>query len=197
MPLLTRSFKLFWTVRYRRGKQPEKDLIQEDIYTPPDHRFSFIQTCVEYLHIQGLHHYKNKSRQLWWAYKSQETCTKNTQQSKTSRSRQPFHVQNSPCNLQRFSTINDLCAKLVVCLNTSIPARKSLTKLFGITQIKNKSTRPYMKRFSEKMFKVEELIELIKSYALISGVKEKTLWKELYALRDRWLLEVKQTMKNL
>ena len=59
--------------------------------------------------------------------------------------------------------IHNLYAKLVVCLSISIPARKGSTKLFGITKIENESTRPYMKRFNEEMFKVEELIELIAS----------------------------------
>jgi hypothetical protein len=35
------------------------------------------------------------------------------------------------------------------------------------------------------MIKVEELIELIASKALISGVKERFLWKEMYDLPDR------------
>jgi hypothetical protein len=39
------------------------------------------------------------------------------------------------------------------------------------------------------MFKVEDLIEPAASEALINGVREKTLWKELYALPDRRLLK--------
>jgi hypothetical protein len=57
----------------------------------------------------------------------------------------------------------------MACLSISIPAKKSSTKLFGITQIKDKSTRVYLKRFDEEMLKVEDLIKLIASKALISG----------------------------
>jgi len=45
-----------------------------------------------------------------------------------------------------------------------------------------------MKRFNEEMLKLEDLIELIALEALISRVREKHLWKELYALLDRRLL---------
>jgi hypothetical protein len=37
----------------------------------------------------------------------------------------------------------------------------------------------------KKIIKVEELIELIASKALISGVREHSLWKEMYDLPDR------------
>ena len=61
------------------------------------------------------------------------------------------------------------CVKLMACLSISILAKKSSTKLFRITQIKDESTRVYLKRFDEEMFKVEDLIKLIASEALISG----------------------------
>ncbi|KAL9398735.1 hypothetical protein Peur_007696 [Populus x canadensis] len=56
--------------------------------------------------------------------------------------------------------------------------------------------RAYMKRFNEEMLKLEDLIELIALEALSSGVREKHLWKELYALLDRKLLKVKEAMEN-
>jgi hypothetical protein len=46
------------------------------------------------------------------------------------------------------------------------------------------------------MLKIEDLMEPVASKALISGAKEKILWRELYALLDRRLLTVKITMKN-
>jgi len=39
------------------------------------------------------------------------------------------------------ASFSDLCAKLVAYLNTSIPAKKSSTELFGITQAKDGSIR--------------------------------------------------------
>jgi hypothetical protein len=57
----------------------------------------------------------------------------------------------------------------MACLSISILAKKSSTKLFRITQIKDESTRVYLKRFDEEMLKVEDLIKLIASEALISG----------------------------
>jgi hypothetical protein len=46
------------------------------------------------------------------------------------------------------------------------------------------------------MLKVEDLIKLVASETFISEVREKTLWKELYALPDRRLLKVKKTMMS-
>jgi hypothetical protein len=46
------------------------------------------------------------------------------------------------------------------------------------------------------MLKAEKFIEPITSKSLISGVKEKILWKKLYALLDRRLLKVKQAIDN-
>lgn len=46
------------------------------------------------------------------------------------------------------------------------------------------------------MLKVEKLIELVASEASINEVREKILWKELYALPDRMLLKVKQAMET-
>ena len=56
--------------------------------------------------------------------------------------------------------------------------------------------RAYMKRFNEEMLKLKDLIELIALEALIRRVREKHLWKELYALLDRRLLKVKEAMEN-
>ena len=61
------------------------------------------------------------------------------------------------------------CVKLMACLSMSIPAKKSSTKLFGITQIEDESTRVYLKRFDVEMLKVEDLIKHIASEALING----------------------------
>jgi hypothetical protein len=50
------------------------------------------------------------------------------------------------------ANFSDLCAKLVAHLRTSIPAKKSSTELFEITQTEDESTKAYLKRFNEKMF---------------------------------------------
>jgi len=60
--------------------------------------------------------------------------------------------------------------------------------------MENESTRTYLKMFNEEMLKVKDLIEQVASEALINAVREKTLWKELYALLDRRLLKVKQAI---
>lgn len=62
--------------------------------------------------------------------------------------------------------------------------------------MKDGSTRTYLKRFNEEMLKVENLIKSVAFKALISRVKEKALWKKLYALLDRRLLKVKQAMES-
>jgi hypothetical protein len=90
----------------------------------------------------------------------------------------------------------DLHAKLVSRFNTNIPTKKSSTKLFGITQAGRESTQAYLKRFNEDMLKVEELIKPLDPEALIRGVKECSLWRDLYALHDRGLMKVKQVMEN-
>jgi hypothetical protein len=41
--------------------------------------------------------------------------------------------------------------------------------------VDDESTRAYLKRLTEKMLKVEELIEYVASKALINGVKGKAL----------------------
>ena len=84
----------------------------------------------------------------------------------------------------------------MACLSMSIPAKKSSTKLFGITQIEDESTRVYLKRFDVEMLKVEDLIKHIASEALINGQKEKkTFQRELYVLSGR-LLKIKQTIQS-
>jgi len=51
----------------------------------------------------------------------------------------------------------------------------SFIEFFRITQVDDESTRAYLKRLNEKMFKVEELIEFVAYKALINGVKGKAL----------------------
>jgi hypothetical protein len=78
-----------------------------------------------------------------------------------------------------------------------ISAKTSSIELFKITQAKDEFIRTYLKGFNEEMLKVEDLIKLVASEALISWVREKTLWRELYALQlDRRLLKMKQTMES-
>jgi hypothetical protein len=45
-------------------------------------------------------------------------------------------------------------------------------KLFGVIQQDNEFTRAYLKRYNEKMLKVEEIFESITLKALIKGVTE-------------------------
>jgi hypothetical protein len=55
----------------------------------------------------------------------------------------------------------------------SILTKKSFTKLFGITQTWNESTRTYLKIFNKEMLKIEELIEPVAFETFINGVREK------------------------
>ena len=80
--------------------------------------------------------------------------------------------------------------------NTSIPTKKTSTELFSEAEQESESTRAYLRRFNVEMLKVEELIEPIVSEALIKGVKEHVLWRELYVLPYRSLFEVNQIMEN-
>lgn len=73
------------------------------------------------------------------------------------------------------TSFNDLCVKLVTHFNISIPTRISSTKLFGITQTYDESTRAYLKQFNEEIIKVKKLIEYAAYEGLINGGKEKTL----------------------
>jgi hypothetical protein len=45
-------------------------------------------------------------------------------------------------------------------------------ELFGVTQQEGEFTRTYLKRFNEKMLKVEELLEQVALEALIRRVRE-------------------------
>jgi hypothetical protein len=63
----------------------------------------------------------------------------------------------------------------VACFNTSIPAKKSFMMLFGVTQQEGESTQAYLKRFNEKMLKVEELSKSVALETLIRGVREHAL----------------------
>jgi len=80
--------------------------------------------------------------------------------------------------------------------NTSIPAKRSSTELFGVTQIRGESTWAYLKRFNEEMLQMEKLIKLMTLEALINKVRECYTWKGLYALPDISFMKVKQAMKN-
>jgi len=46
------------------------------------------------------------------------------------------------------------------------------------------------------MLNMKKLIQLVASEALINGVRECSLWRDLYALPDRSLIRVKQVMEN-
>ena len=85
----------------------------------------------------------------------------------------------------------DLCAKLVARFSTSIPAKKSSTELFGIVQGEKELTQAYLRRFNEEMLQVEDLLEPIACEALIKGVRNEELWKQLHPLRNRTLMRVK------
>jgi hypothetical protein len=65
----------------------------------------------------------------------------------------------------------------VARFSTSILAKKSSTKLFSVIQQIGESTRAYLKRFSEEILKVKELLEPVAFEALIRGVREHALWK--------------------
>jgi len=81
-------------------------------------------------------------------------------------------------------SFGDLCSMLVTQFCTSVLAKRISTKLFGVTQTNDEFMRVYLKRFNEKIFKIKELIKLMASKTLISGVKWKALWKELYVLSN-------------
>ena len=66
----------------------------------------------------------------------------------------------------------DLCMKLMSQFRTNMLANKISTKLFSITQIGGEFTRAYLKMYNKEMLKVEELIEIIASEAMINGVRE-------------------------
>jgi hypothetical protein len=85
----------------------------------------------------------------------------------------------------------DLCAKLVARFSTSIPTKKSSTELFGIVQGEKELTQAYLRRFNEEMLQVEDLLEPIACEALIKGVRNEELWKQLHPLRNRTLMRVK------
>jgi len=54
----------------------------------------------------------------------------------------------------------------------------------------------YLKRFNEKMIKVEELLESIALEALIRGAREHVVWIKIYAFTNKSLLKVNLVMKN-
>lgn len=70
-----------------------------------------------------------------------------------------------------------MCNKLITHFRTSILVKKSLTKLFSITQLEGESTRAYLKRFNEEMLKVENLLEPMVIEPLICGIHNYFLWK--------------------
>jgi hypothetical protein len=69
----------------------------------------------------------------------------------------------------------DLYNKLIAHFSNNISIKKSLTELVSITQLKGESARAYLKRFNEKMLKVENLLELMAIKALISGINNYSL----------------------
>ena len=71
------------------------------------------------------------------------------------------------------ASFSDLCAKIMACLSTNIPTKKSFIELFGINKAKDESIKAYLKRFNEEMFKVEDLIESVASKVFILGEGKK------------------------
>jgi hypothetical protein len=69
----------------------------------------------------------------------------------------------------------DLYNKLIARFSNNISIKKSLTELVSITHLKGESARAYLKRFNEKMLKVENLLELMAIKALISGINNYSL----------------------
>jgi hypothetical protein len=67
---------------------------------------------------------------------------------------------------------SDLYAKIVIYFSMRIPAKKSFTKLFSITQLEGHSTKVYLKRFNKEIQNVKELIKTMASKALINEVRE-------------------------
>lgn len=57
-------------------------------------------------------------------------------------------------NYDLYFIFSNLCSKLIAYFSTSIPTKKSLTKLFTITQEERKSTRAYLKRFNKVTKKI-------------------------------------------
>jgi hypothetical protein len=98
-----------------------------------------------------------------------------------------------PNSIEGFS---DLCAKLVARFSTSIPTKKTFTKLFSVAWQEGESTQVYLRRFNTEMLKVKELIEPVALEALKRRVREHVLWRKLYVLPDRSLSKVKQFMEN-
>uniref|UniRef100_U7E2F4 Retrotransposon gag domain-containing protein n=1 Tax=Populus trichocarpa TaxID=3694 RepID=U7E2F4_POPTR len=91
---------------------------------------------------------------------------------------------------------NDLCAKLVARFSTSIPMKKSFAELFRVIQGGKESTLAYMRRFNEEMLQVKDLLEPITCEALIKGVRNEELWKQLHPLQNRTLKRVKQMIES-
>jgi hypothetical protein len=94
-------------------------------------------------------------------------------------------MQNTSYNLHRVARawynnlepdsiegLRDLYAKSAVHFSTSIPINKSSMELFGVTQQEGEFTRADLKRFNEKMLKVEELLEQVALEVLIRRVRE-------------------------
>jgi len=98
-----------------------------------------------------------------------------------------------PISIKGFS---DLYTKIVAHFSTSIPTKKTSTKLLSVVQQEGESTRVYLKRSNTEMLKVEELIGLIALEALTKGVKKHVLWRKPYVLSYRILSKVKQFMEN-
>jgi uncharacterized protein YeaO (DUF488 family) len=61
---------------------------------------------------------------------------------------------------------------LILHFSLSIPAKKKIysTELFSIIQLEKKRFGAYLKRFSEEMLKVKNLLELMAIEALINEI---------------------------
>ena len=92
--------------------------------------------------------------------------------------------------------LQDLCMKLISHFNTSIPTKKSTTKLFVITQRDDENTIAYLQRFNEKTLSVEDLLEPITTKTLINRVYNYSSQEKLYTLPDKDFFSIKHVMDN-
>jgi hypothetical protein len=91
---------------------------------------------------------------------------------------------------------HDLKSKPIFCFNISIPAKKSIIKLFTVTQQEDENIEAYLQWSNEVMINMERFLELIAIEALISRVYNYSFWKKLYSHPNKNLLGVKDIIKN-
>jgi len=91
---------------------------------------------------------------------------------------------------------HDLKSKPIFCFNISIPAKKSIIKLFTVTQQEDENIEAYLQWSNEVMINMERFLELIAIEALISRVYNYPLWKKLYSHPNKNILGVKHIIKN-